>query len=327
MSSDASNNVPFRVLALDGGGIRGLFSAAFLAHIERHTGKSLVNHFDLIVGTSTGAIIALGLAGGLSAAQILNFYKEDGPRIFSGGGRLRMFFRPKYDNKQLLESLQKVMGERTMNDLIGHVAIPSYDLVDGCPRVFKDDHHPALHWGGSHPVWKVAAASAAAPAYFPAFQITEGDSHIDGGIWANNPVLVGVTEAIRYFNQPLSNIAVLSVGTGSRAFRLRHEQSNRLGLLGWALGNKMLNVLFAAQSQSAHLTASLLLKPDNYIRVDADLTDPVPLDDYPRANHLIARGTAAGTRHKVAIESLFLSHPRAIIVPEQKPLDIQVGSR
>lgn len=309
MSNNVETDVPFRILALDGGGIRGLFSAAFLAHIEQHTGKSLVNHFDLIVGTSTGAIIALGLAGGLSADQILDFYKEEGPRIFSGGGRLRQIFRPKYDNKQLVESLQKVMGERKMNDLYGHVAIPSYDLVDGCPRVYKDDHHPGLHAGGNQLIWKVAAASSAAPTYFPAFQVTEGDSHIDGGIWANNPVLVGVTEAIRYFDQPFSSIAVLSVGTGSRAFRLRHEQSRWLGVIGWARGLRLLNLLMAAQSQSAHHMAGLLLKPALYIRVDADLDVPIPLDDYPQAHHLIARGTASGMRQKVAVEQLFLSHP------------------
>lgn len=186
------SDTTFRLLALDGGGIRGLFSAACLDHLEQHTGKRLADYFDLIVGTSTGAMIALGLSSGMSAAEVLRFYQEYGPHIFAGGrGWFGQLFRPKYDNRRLIEALKNTFGDQTMNDLKVPVCIASYELVQGIPRVFKDDHHPDLHWGGGLTVWKVAAASSAAPLVFPAVQVQDQDSHIDGGIWANNPIMHG----------------------------------------------------------------------------------------------------------------------------------------
>src|SRR5207248_935880 len=141
--------------------------------------------------------------------------RTHGRTIFSGGVSLpRCLLRPKYDNRRLVDAFQSILGDKMLKDLKVPVCVPSHELVEGFPRVFKDDHHPDLHWGGNLPIWKVAAASSAAPIFFPAFQVEETDSHIDGGIWANNPVLVGITEAVRYFGQPLENIAVLSIGTG-----------------------------------------------------------------------------------------------------------------
>jgi len=305
---------PFRILALDGGGIRGLFPATLLAHIEEHNvgGKAIADNFDLIVGTSTGSIIALGLAAGYPASDILSFYCQHGPRIFAGA-RWRKFwqlFHPKYGNTQLVDAVQGIFGDKTLNDLAVPVCIPSYELVSGIPRVFKDDHHPALHWGGDQLIWKVVVASSAAPTYFPSFQLDQADNHIDGGIWANNPVLVGVTEAVKYFGRSLDNIAVLSIGTGTRALRLTHEQTKRRGVLGWGWargGPLLLNLVLAAQSQSAHGAATLLLPPDRYMRIDADLTDPIPLDNYAAAEHLIERGTQAGRTHLSKIEQTFLS--------------------
>src|SRR5258706_10385282 len=139
------SDAPFRILSLDGGGIRGFFSASLLSQFEQSSGKSVSDYFDLIVGTSTGAIIALGLASGLSATDILDFYRYHGPKIFSQGriSRLpRWLFRPKYRNAQLLAALQEIFGEKKLNDLKVPVCITSYELVEGWPRVFKDDHHP-----------------------------------------------------------------------------------------------------------------------------------------------------------------------------------------
>jgi len=150
----------------------------------------------------------------------------------------------------------------------------------------------------------VAAASSAAPVYFPAFQVDAADSHIDGGIWANNPVLVGIAEAQRYFGRSLDDLSVLSVGTGSQAFRLAHSASR--GALGWIWKKRILDVVLAAQSQSAHSTAQLLLRSERYLRVDADLTSSIPLDSYQAAYSLIERGTQAARRHKVEVERRFL---------------------
>lgn len=303
------SDAPFRVLSLDGGGIRGLFSAAFLDHIEAHTDERLADHFDLIVGTSTGAIIALGLASGMSAADALKFYQKHGPAIFSRGRRrLSQLFQPKYDNQRLIAALKEVFGDRTLNDLDVPVCVPSYELVHGVPRVFKSDHNPELHWGGRLPVWKVAAASSAAPIFFPAVEVQNHDSHIDGGIWANNPIMVGITEAVRYFDRDVGDIRALSVGTGTHAFRLDRKRSKSIGWIGWGREKRIVNAVFDAQSQSAHHAARLLLRlPDQYLRVDADLSDFIPLDNYQAALPLIERGRQAGRTHKNDVDRLFLS--------------------
>lgn len=301
--SDAS----FRLLTLDGGGIRGLFSSAFLAHIEEHTSKRFVDHFDLISGTSTGAIIALGLASGMPAADVLSFYQENGEAIFSRGRRFGQLFRPKYDNRRLIEALKIIFGDQTLNDLKVPVCIASYELVEGIPRVFKNDHHPDLHWGGNLPVWKVAAASSAAPLFFPAVQVQAHDSHIDGGIWANNPIMVGITEAVRYFGREVKDLQALSVGTGSHAFRLDRKRSAVLGWIGWGWEKRIVNAVFDAQAQSAHYAAKLLLKPDRYLRIDADLSTPIPLDSYSAALPLIERGVHAGRMYKNEVERRFLT--------------------
>lgn len=301
---------PFRLLSLDGGGIRGLFSAAFLAHVEEHSGERFADHFDLITGTSTGAVIALGLASGMPAADILRFYQEHGESIFSRGRGIGQLFRPKYGNERLIAALREVFGDQTLNELRVPVAIPSYELVQGNPRVFKDDHHPGLHWGGGLLIWKVAAASSAAPLFFPSVQVQGHDSHIDGGIWANNPIIVGLTEAVRYFNRQLEEVCALSVGTGTQAFRLDGHVSSGRGLLGWLQDKRIVNAVFDAQSQSAHYAAKLLLPAEQYLRVDADLSSAIPLDDYRAAVSLIERGAHAGRLHKNSIQQRFLTSPK-----------------
>ena len=213
----------FRILSLDGGGIRGLFTAAFLAHIEDQYKAPLVEVFDLIVGTSTGGIIALALARGIPAREVLAFYQTLGPRVFGRPRALPLrWMRPKYDPAPLYIALQEMLGDTPMNSARTRLCITSYEAVEGTPRVIKTDHAEELHWGGDQLMWRVAAATAAAPTYFPAFRIAEHDCHLDGGVWANNPVQIGITEAIRLKNA-LERVTVLSVGTGSHRFNLPYE--------------------------------------------------------------------------------------------------------
>ncbi len=302
-------SAPFRILSLDGGGIRGVFGAALLEHVETYSGKSIAEHFDLITGTSTGAIIALGLASNRPAADILGFYREHGPTIFSERSPFKGWLRPRYRNTKLVEALRSILGDDTLNDLAVPVCIPSYELSEGCPRVFKDNHHADLHWGGDQPLWKIAAASSAAPTYFPAFQIGIADSHIDGGIWANNPVLVGIAEAVKYFEQPLESLSILSIATGSSPMRLPYSQARAMGLIGWAHRGRIIDVVFQAQSQSADGIARMLLPPERYLRIDANCAAPIPLDKYGRAEPLLERGAQAGRKYMLEIQKRFLGQP------------------
>lgn len=301
-----SNSHIFRILSLDGGGIRGLFTTGFLAHLEAQSQRPLVECFDLIVGTSTGGIIALGLARGMSASEILNFYRDQGSRIF-GNPRpwLLRWVRPKYNGKVLYSALEAIFDGVRLNEARARLCITSYETVEGIPRVIKTDHAETLHWGGDQLMWKVAAATSAAPTYFPAFQIGEQDCHIDGGVWANNPVRVAITEAISRLRQSLDDLAVLSVGTGSQRFALSHEKARRMGKVQWA--RPSFDLILGSQSRAAHHEARLLLSSDRYVRVDVDLTEPIPLDDYEASLPLIERGYQAGRTNWATIANIFFA--------------------
>ena len=119
-----------RILAIDGGGIKGVFPASFLATVEDSIGDNVANYFDLIVGTSTGGIIALGLGLGLSAKEILAFYEESGPLIF-GGNRLlrwlRCFSTTKYNRGPLKKALKDRFGDKKLGDSTKRLVIPLFE--------------------------------------------------------------------------------------------------------------------------------------------------------------------------------------------------------
>src|SRR5437764_7146848 len=135
---------PFRILSIDGGGIMGAFAASALATFEQATGRRIVEHFDLIAGTSTGGIIAIGLAMGASAEEISRFYENEGATIFPGRvgvkkwvGRVADLFRPKFSNEALRETIMKVVGDRPLKEAKTRLVIPSYDVNVGKVYLFK----------------------------------------------------------------------------------------------------------------------------------------------------------------------------------------------
>lgn len=286
--------------------MRGIFTASYLAAIEEGLGRRMIDIVDLIVGTSTGGIIGLGLAHGLSAREMRAFYTQHGPEVFTNPRPLyqRLRNRPKYDRKPLDAALQQTFGGAVMNDLRKHVCITSHELVAGTTRVFKDDHAPGLHWGGEQLVWKVAAATAAAPTFFEPMQMGDQDSHVDGGVWANNPAMVGITEAVRYYDRDLTEIRLLSVGTTSAVFRVRsHAEAANLGLIGWA--RKMSGLLQGTVSMAADRQAQLLLPDGHYLRVDDELAERIPLDDVAACRPLQERGAQKARTTLQEIKELF----------------------
>lgn len=123
--------------------------------------------------------------------------------------------------------------------------------------------------------------------------------------------MVGLTEAGRYFDRQFSDVLALSIGTGTQAFHLDRNRSTALGWIGWGRDKRIVNAVFDAQSQSAHWAAKLLLPTDQYVRIDADLSSSIPLDDYQAAQPLIERGAQAGRMNKTQVEQLFLTTPAA----------------
>ncbi len=300
----------FRILALDGGGIRGIFTASFLATLEDLTHGRVADHFDLIVGSSTGGIIGMALALGTPARDILDLYLDQGKRIFARPRRLGMLLRPKYDNAALAAALRRFFDGKTLNDALTPVCVTSYELTNSYPRIWKDDHAEDLRAGGDGPAWAIALATSSAPIYFPGAQVAPGDSHVDGGLFANNPTLVGLAEAVRYFGQPLERIRVLSVGAGERAERLPFERVRRMGLWQWK--TTMYEHMLIGQARIAHEIAKRLLTPGQYERVNVPLEQPYPFDDYEAARTLIEPGAQAARTRFLDLRRRFLFAPATL---------------
>ena len=175
----------FRILSIDGGGIRGLFPASVLAGLEQRYldgQQPLARYFDLIVGTSTGGIIALGLGAGLRAADIRRMYAEQGDEIFpprhtgvlgalqrSMRGMSKLFSY-RYNRSGLDRLLQEALGNRQFGESLTRLCIPSFDGHHGEVYVFKTPHHPDFNFDGVEYMRKVAAATAAAPTFFSSDQ-------------------------------------------------------------------------------------------------------------------------------------------------------------
>jgi patatin-like phospholipase/acyl hydrolase len=212
LDSSSLDDRPFQVLALDGGGYRGLFAAQVLAEWERQLGRPIASCFDLIVGTSTGGIIALGLASGMPASALVDFYVEDGKRIFPSRWSARRFwsgarhwFVAKYNPSALEASLRHRFGEKTLAELTTPVVIPSFKLQEGKHWYFKTPHFSGNLVDHRRPVWEVARATSAAPTYFPAFCSSESEVFIDGGVLANNPSMVGYLVSGRKLSERCSS--------------------------------------------------------------------------------------------------------------------------
>lgn len=309
----------FRILSIDGGGIRGIFPAAYLAEIEKRFlgGASIANHFDMIAGTSTGGIIALGLAHGMSAKQVLEIYTERGDIIFpspKGFARLRQLarflFRPKHDQSVLKGELLRIFGDKVINDATTRLVVPSFEGVHGEPFIYKSPHHPDYQKDRHKSFAHVALHTTAAPAYYPA---VENDGHImiDGGVWANNPIMNALVDVLACYDVPRENIRILSLGTGDETLKLRNKQFNG-GVNGWGISfgvPPLFKIAAMAQSKNALGQAYLLAGKNNVVRIDVPEHDQlIALDDVHRSRTelpRVARAQAEASGHY--IESVFLS--------------------
>lgn len=301
------NEKTFSILAIDGGGIRGIYAATYLAELEEYVGEPIAQYFDLIAGSSTGGIIAIGLGLSLSASSILELYKSKGTEIFSQKFCLGWVLRPKYRNDALIAVLKEVFGERRLGDSCCRLCIPAVDLSTGQTKVYKTDHHKNFVTDWRLPAWKVAAATCAAPIYFPAFSIQEHerDAKVDGGLWANNPSLVGVVEALFLGFAP-NQIQLLSIGTGEAPFYKNYTVARKAGLWQWFCHKPTLaDLLLSVQSQAVHNQVSLL-KLRSYKRINSRLpSNKFGLDDVQSAMDLQTFAQEKAQETKVDIKNTF----------------------
>lgn len=210
---------PFKILSIDGGGIKGLYSSKIIEHLEEKHQCSMSDYFDMICGTSTGGLIALALSLKIPATEISKIYETYGENIFPKRNKYynlfrQTLFRGKYSDKNLRKVLELYFGDKKIIESNNLLCIPSYSITDGRPFVFKFDHKEgSLDRDNKAKYVDIALATSAAPTYFPLSEIDyyNNKQFIDGGVWANNPTLVGVIEALTYFLIPGSEYTSLEI--------------------------------------------------------------------------------------------------------------------
>lgn len=301
----------FRILSLDGGGIKGTFTAAFLAELEIMTGKRIIDYFDLITGTSTGGILALGLGLGISANELLKFYEKNGPVIFPLSGihmqiiySIRRYFRTKYSADTLRKSLESVFDNRRLSDSKRMLAIPSFNATSGNIHIFKTAHSSRFKQDYKYSAVDVALATSAAPTYFPAFIHNSGVSFIDGGVWANSPVMVGIVEAVSVLKNRIEDIELLSIGTTESPLYI--QQKKRLGGICRWVGSAT-DILTNAQCKASIAQGKLMIG-DRFLRID-EITSPgrFTLDNSNEINELKGLGINKARIHENEISMRFFN--------------------
>lgn len=312
-----------RILSIDGGGIKGVFPASFLAIIEDSIEGRVADYFDLIVGTSTGGILALGLGLSLSASDILRLYENSGPDIF-GGNRIiksiRRFRVAKYSDRPLRNALETVFGERKLGESSKRLVIPSLNLDTGEVYVNKTAHHSKFERDYKKKVVDVALATAAAPTFFPTHQSAVGTPLIDGGVYANNPTGLAAVEAIGVLNWPKDSLRVLSLGCTLEPFDAGKARFLPRGLGYWA--PRIVDLFMTAQSSSSLGTAEVLLGHDDILRIDP----PVPsgrygLDTYKGIDSLRGLGDSKARYALPEIRRMFIDEGLAEPFEPYKQLD------
>ncbi|MBI3137734.1 MAG: patatin-like phospholipase family protein [Sphingobacteriales bacterium] len=263
----------FNILSIDGGGIRGIIPAKFLAGLEAHLqkhrpGSKLHDHFDLICGTSTGAILAIGLSLGIPAKELLAFYKQYARSIFLRWiwniDKVKALYGPMYSNRKLLAALHEVYKSSTadhktalMSDCKTRLCIPAFNGLSGEINVFKTNLDGLYTRDYMIPAHHAALSSASAPVYFPphsfSFQATSGEGRninmIDGGLFANNPALIGLFEATDKLGYSFGEVKMLSVGTG-RGKHILKRRWKPPSFRFWLIPNpRLFDIMLDAQSQ------------------------------------------------------------------------------
>jgi len=256
-----------KILCIDGGGIKGVFPASLIATLEESIDGKVSDYFDLIVGTSTGGIIALGLGMGFTGQQVLTFYEKYGSMVFKGSplGFLRHFGISKYSNEGLRQALEETFGAKVLGESSKRLVIPSMNLETGEVYIYKTAHHERFQHDYKVKAVDVALSTSAAPTYFPTHMSATGVPLVDGGVWANNPVGMAVVEAIGVLGWSKDDLQVLSIGCTSESMSMKIGKKLPW-LLYWA--PNLVSVFMASQSSASLGTAQILAGFENVTRID-----------------------------------------------------------
>jgi|SRR5579859_5988268 len=283
---------PYHILAIDGGGIRGLLSAILLERLEAAV-PGFLSKIDLFAGTSTGGILALGLAAGVTPTQARALYEEKGPEVFAENlfdnvRDLGHAIGAQYGNSNLKRVLGEYFGDKTLGDLTRKVLISSFDLDNGPdnpaalrswkPKFFHN--FPGPDSDAKELVVDVATRTAAAPSFFPIYQ-----GFADGGVAAGNPSMAALAQALEPSTggQALADVSLLALGTG-RNNQFLAVQDASWGWVQWA--PHIIDIMLGGNAGVADYECRQFLGP-RYFRLDPLLPETINLGDVSKIPRLV----------------------------------------
>ncbi len=284
-----------KVLSIDGGGVRGIIPAMIVAEIEKRTGQPACELFDLVVGTSTGGILALGLTlpdpddsnqPHYTAEEIADLYRNRGKDVFTGGSILRSLIDERYPSTGIESVLEDYFGDIRLGEALTDVMITGYEIQRRRPHLFKSNKarsdDPTERQQHNFPMRKIARATTAAPTLFEVARLDfEGEDGnylalIDGGVFANNPALEGYVEAFK--NNRDADILVISLGTGQINVPLSYDQVKDWGLVHWARG-LLIDLILDGVGRDVGYLMNKLLPEKRFFRFQFDMDKVSPIDD------------------------------------------------
>jgi hypothetical protein len=271
------SQIPFQVLALSGGGYRGLFSALILEEMESRAGRPLRECFDLIAGTSIGGILACGIAAGVPASAMRKEFEQRGISIFER--RIELPFGlsikvprfglvgARYSRNGLEAAVDGTLAAAASMRLVDvekPLVVTAVSATNGDAVLFDSRSNASVK---DVTLREVALATSAAPTYFPEFNIG-GNSLVDGGLVANAPDAVAVLKSMAVFGQRPEEIRMLSVGTAGGMTGEVFRDGRSAGVLKWMMGRNLFGLTVGAQ-QELSLTLVRDLLGDRFLRIDA----------------------------------------------------------
>lgn len=291
----------FRILSLDGGGLRGIIPVMILQELERRMGgKRIHEMFDMIAGTSTGGLITSAITlgdgkGGVkySLDTIKDVYMNRGKEIFpqrSGFsnfiGKIKDLKSPKYSDAGIDKVLRELLGNARLTDCVKPVFITTYDMRKNKAVLFKSGH-AVVNPGRNPELYDVCRATSAGPTYLPAYEfIYDGEPTIcvDGGVYMNNPAVGALVEISKYHNTPPYNrpelewndICMLSIGTGHYTRDVTALDVKTWGQLDWVV--PISDIMMHGVNQTTDYEARELLDKGNYMRLTIDIKDATKAD-------------------------------------------------
>ncbi len=266
----------YNILSVDGGGVRGIIPAMILDYIYTKTKRPIFKLFDLMAGTSTGGIIALGLACKYKPTELVTLYEKESKNIFkrqnclSMGNMLDCILNiggEKYNIHNLNEVMRKYFGNKYLKDAKTDVIITSYNLKHGQPYFFKS-RAANMENAKNFLMCDVACATATAPTYFEPYKV-KNNVFIDGVVFANNPAICAVAEAIKA-GATTTDTLVISIGTGDVNKKYNYDKVKNWGIIHWA--RPVIDIQINGQSQATDYQLVKILG-QNYFRLNPTIEE------------------------------------------------------